>query len=239
MTLIEIPWPIKLAQTMPGTLKILNGPWSSAKSFFSATLIMPMSGSSKVIQAMVVGSARHHVRNPKKKFQRMAERNLGARQQPGDGDADGKTDGNGQRPDEQRVAERGEQPRPLKRIHPVFDAPGARLDKPIGGGVEAVDQEQQHRPDEKVAERDQDHRHDEMTFRQTRGAAVARRDCNLIYGRGLVHGQLYRSRRSNSSNRSSRVSDRIAVLSASNDWNGLNDLNVLNGVPISVSTPRF
>ncbi len=57
MTLIDIPWPIKLAQTMPGTLKILNGPWSRPKRFFSATLIMPISGSSKVIHAMVVGSA--------------------------------------------------------------------------------------------------------------------------------------------------------------------------------------
>ena len=28
MTLIEMPWPIRLAQTIPGTLKILNGPCS-------------------------------------------------------------------------------------------------------------------------------------------------------------------------------------------------------------------
>ncbi len=57
ITLIEMPCPIRLAQTMPGTLKMLNGPCSRPSKFLSATLIMPTSGSNSVIHAMVVGRA--------------------------------------------------------------------------------------------------------------------------------------------------------------------------------------
>ncbi len=57
MTLIEIPWPIRFAKTMPGTLKMLKGPCCNNPSFVRPTLIHPMSGSNKVIHAMVVGRA--------------------------------------------------------------------------------------------------------------------------------------------------------------------------------------
>src|SRR5689334_3728616 len=57
ITLIEMPCPIRFAQTIPGTLKMLNGPCSSPSKPFRPTLIMPMSGSNSVIHAIVVGSA--------------------------------------------------------------------------------------------------------------------------------------------------------------------------------------
>ena len=160
----------------------------------------------------------------------MAERNLGARQQPGDGDADGKADADGQRPDEQRVAERGEQAGPLKGVHPVLDSPAARLDEPIGGGVEAVDQEQQHRPDEKIAERDQDHGHDEMALGQTRrGDAAARRSSWSMVGDWSTGDYIVQAVPIVQSLRSVR-SDLIR-----NGLNDLNDWNVLNSSKLFLS----
>jgi hypothetical protein len=47
----------------------------------------------------------------------------------------------------------------------MLNSPGARFNEPIGCGVEAIDQQQQHRPDEKVAEHEQDRRHGEVAFR--------------------------------------------------------------------------
>src|SRR5262245_58000902 len=41
---------------MPGTLKMLKGPCSTNPNFFRPILIHPMSGSNKVIHAIVVGS---------------------------------------------------------------------------------------------------------------------------------------------------------------------------------------
>ena len=37
------------------------------------------------------------------------------------------------------LPERSEQAGPVKGVDPVIDSPGARLDKPVVGGVEAVD----------------------------------------------------------------------------------------------------
>ena len=54
MTLMEILFAIRCAQTMPGTLKILNGESLIKGSFSNPMLMSPMSGSSSVIQAMVV-----------------------------------------------------------------------------------------------------------------------------------------------------------------------------------------
>ncbi len=67
--------------------------------------------------------------------------------------------------------------------------PAARLDEPIIGGIKAIDQEQQHRPDQKVSEGDNHRRHDEMAFGQARGDDGDRRD--LVDGWRLLHRKLY------------------------------------------------
>ena len=51
---MEMPFAIRCAQTMPCTVKMLNGPFSMNGSFAIAMLRRPISGSINVIQAMVV-----------------------------------------------------------------------------------------------------------------------------------------------------------------------------------------
>ena len=54
ITLMEMPFAMRCAQTMPGTLKILNGESLMNGSFSRPILMSPMYGSSSVIQASVV-----------------------------------------------------------------------------------------------------------------------------------------------------------------------------------------
>src|SRR5262245_1984562 len=71
----------------------------------------------------------------------------------------------------------------------MVEAPTARFDKPVGSRVKAVDEKQEHGPDEKVPERYEHRRHDEVAAGEAR-----RRDRSRyrqrIESRGVFHGWL-------------------------------------------------
>ena len=92
ITLIEMPWPIKFAQTMPGTLKILNGPWSRWKKVFQRDVDHADVRIEQSNPGNRGGEGGHHVGDPKEKFQSMAEGNLRPRQDPRDRHTDRKAD---------------------------------------------------------------------------------------------------------------------------------------------------
>ena len=64
------------------------------------------------------------------------------------------------------------QSRALKGVDPMVNAPAARLDEPIAGGVEAVDQQQEHRPYKKISKGNEHHRHQEVAAGETRRRAA-------------------------------------------------------------------
>ena len=103
---------------------------------------------------MVVGRDGDHVRDPKHKLQGVAEGDSSSREGPSDGNADRQANNRRRSPDQQRVTQRRhELVRPLIRSPPVVKAPAARFSKPVGSGVEAIDQNQKDRPDHEEAQR--------------------------------------------------------------------------------------